>query len=88
DISVTCRTEGDEIRVRVSDNGPGIPETDLPFIFDRFYRVNAARTGGSGHSGLGLAIARTIAVNHGGSINASNLPGGGVAFDLLLRGLR
>lgn len=81
-IRVRCRVENGEVHVRVSDNGPGIPDADLPYIFDRFYRVDSARTGGSGHSGLGLAIARAIVKNHGGTIEVSNLPEGGAAFDL------
>jgi two-component system sensor histidine kinase MprB len=58
----------------VNDHGPGIPDADLPFIFDRFYRSPAAR--GTAGSGLGLAIVRQIAVLHGGTTTAENSPQG------------
>ena len=68
----------------VRDDGPGIPEEHLPHIFERFHRADAARTGGSGHAGLGLAIAKTIADNHQGLIAATTRPGGGACFTLSL----
>ena len=68
----------------VRDDGPGIPEEHLPHIFDRFHRADAARTGGSGHTGLGLAIAKTIADNHQGLLAATTRPGGGACFTLSL----
>ena len=61
--------------LEVRDFGPGFEETDLPRIFDRFYRSEASR--GVPGSGLGLAIARKVTVEHGGQIYASNAPGGG-----------
>lgn len=85
DTIVRCRAVDDEVRVQVEDCGPGIPEDDLPRLFDRFFRVDPARTGGSGHSGLGLAIAKTIVENLHGSLKASNREGGGAAFELRLR---
>jgi signal transduction histidine kinase len=60
----------DGVQVEVSDEGTGVPLDDLDRIFDRFYRVNGARTSGSGGAGLGLAIARSIVELHGGSIRA------------------
>lgn len=68
----------------VRDDGPGIPEANLPHIFERFHRADAARTGGSGHTGLGLAIAKTIADNHKGLLTATSRPGGGACFTLTL----
>jgi len=71
-------------RFSVRDDGPGIAEQDLPHLFDRFYRADKARTGGSGHSGLGLAIAKTIVQNHGGQIHVESQPGSGCTFVVTL----
>jgi len=68
----------------VRDDGPGISAEDLPHIFERFYRADKARTGTSGHTGLGLAIARIIAENHSGSINVVSSPGEGATFTVSL----
>jgi two-component system sensor histidine kinase MprB len=59
----------------VRDHGPGFDEADLPHVFDRFYRAEAAR--GLPGSGLGLAIVRQAAESHGGWVSAANAPGGG-----------
>ncbi len=69
--------------VTVRDHGPGIDSSDLPFVFDRFYRARAAR--GLPGSGLGLAIVRQVAESHGGSVSAENAEGGGtlIRFELL-----
>ncbi|MGW3248287.1 sensor histidine kinase [Streptomyces sp. NPDC001070] len=64
--------------VEVRDRGPGVPEADLPRIFDRFHRADAARS--LPGSGLGLAIVREIAVAHGGTAFARNRPGGGAVI--------
>jgi two-component system, OmpR family, sensor histidine kinase MprB len=71
---------GGEVTVR--DHGPGVPEADRPFIFDRFYRSDAAR--GQPGSGLGLAIVRQIAESHGGRVDVENAKGGGARFRLVL----
>lgn len=60
------------VRLVVSDTGKGIPEQDLPFIFDRFWKGNRARTRGESGSGLGLAIARQLVQAHGGQIEAAS----------------
>jgi signal transduction histidine kinase len=76
----------DAVLIAVSDTGPGIPEEHLPRVFDRFYKVDAARSGTpipSG-SGLGLSIVRAIIERHGGSIVARNAPEGGAVFELRL----
>jgi signal transduction histidine kinase len=72
------------VRFEVSDEGTGVPADDLERIFDRFYRVNGARTSGSGGAGLGLAIARSIVELHGGSIKAEPCQPSGcrIVFDL------
>jgi signal transduction histidine kinase len=83
--------EGGEVRVAttvsnglatlsVTDTGPGIPAEDQPHIFERFYRVDKARTGIQGHTGLGLAICKAIVDAHNGSIEVRSLPGHGSTF--------
>jgi two-component system, OmpR family, sensor histidine kinase MprB len=69
-------------QVAVRDHGPGVPEADRPFIFDRFYRSEAARS--QPGSGLGLAIVRQIADSHGGRVEVESAPGGGACFRLTL----
>jgi len=70
--------------ITVRDTGAGIPEDSLPYIFDRFYRAERSRSREEGGSGLGLAIARNLAEAQGGSLSASNHPGGGAVFELKL----
>jgi signal transduction histidine kinase len=75
--------EGDgQVELEVSDTGVGIPEAQLPLIFERFYRADPSRT--TGGAGLGLSIARQIAEAHGGTIEVSSKPGEGSTFTLLL----
>jgi two-component system OmpR family sensor kinase/two-component system sensor histidine kinase BaeS len=66
------------VRITVNDNGPGIPEQDLPFIFDRFWRKDKSRSRISGGTGLGLAIAKQLVEAQGGMISATNLREGGL----------
>lgn len=68
--------------VRVRDHGPGIPDEDLPHVFDRFYRAPAARAAAG--SGLGLAIVEQVAIAHGGHVGAANAPDGGAVLTLSL----
>jgi signal transduction histidine kinase len=70
-VSVRASPITDGFRVEVSDEGAGVPPADIGRIFDRFYRVDAARGSGAGGAGLGLAIARSIVELHGGSIWAA-----------------
>jgi two-component system sensor histidine kinase MprB len=77
---VDLTVAGGEVIVR--DHGPGVPAADRPFIFDRFYRSEAAR--GRPGSGLGLAIVRQIAENHGGRVDVEEAEGGGARFRLVL----
>lgn len=70
--------------VEVQDSGPGIPPEALPHIFERFYRADHARSRDKGGFGLGLAIARQLAVAHGGNLTAANAPSGGAVFTLTL----
>lgn len=73
-----------EAGITVTDNGPGIPRDELPRIFDRFFRVDAARSRTEGGSGLGLAICREIVEAHGGRVWAESDEGTGSAFSLSL----
>lgn len=81
-IHVSAQADFTVIRVEVTDTGIGISPAQLPYIFDRFYRGDTART--QGGSGLGLAIALEIAKAHGGSIEASSSPGAGATFQVTL----
>ena len=83
EVRVALRVDDDDALLTVADRGPGIPDADLPRLFDRFYRGDAARTRGEG-VGLGLAIAHWVASAHGGSLGAANRDGGGALFTLRL----
>ena len=74
------------VRITVRDTGPGIPAEHLPRVFDRFYKVDAARAGTAvpSGSGLGLSIVRAIIERHGGTVSASNASDGGARFELHL----
>ena len=80
-----CLLDGqDHVAIRVSDTGVGIPEEDLPQLFDRFYRVNKDRSRATGGSGLGLAISKQIVDLHGGSLFVRSEVGAGSTFDVRL----
>jgi signal transduction histidine kinase len=70
--------DGKEVVINISDNGPGVPEADLPFIFNRFWRGEKSRSRVSGGAGLGLAIAKLLVEGQGGRIVASSRPEGGL----------
>ena len=75
---------GDAIVVRVSDRGPGIPDTDLTRVFERFYRVEDSRARNPGGTGLGLAIVKHLVGLHDGTVEAAHRPGGGSVFTIVL----
>jgi heavy metal sensor kinase len=80
-VTVSAGLEGESAVLRVSDTGMGIPAEHLSQVFERFYRVDPARTrSAGGGSGLGLAISRWIARAHGGEIRAESAPGQGTTF--------
>jgi two-component system sensor histidine kinase SenX3 len=86
DSAVDVETEaiGDELVVTVRDHGIGIPGRDLERIFERFYRVDHARSRATGGTGLGLAIVRHVAHAHGGEITVESVEGEGSTFKLIL----
>ena len=83
-VQVRTRADGNGVEVMVVDQGVGIPSRDLDRIFERFYRVDKARSRETGGTGLGLAIVRHVATNHGGEILVSSQEGEGSTFVLRL----
>lgn len=83
-IKINVRPEGDFVAFVVSDTGMGIPEEDLPRIFERFYRVEKARSSDRGGTGLGLAIAKEITEAHGGNISIKSKVGEGTEIAIRL----
>jgi heavy metal sensor kinase len=84
-VTVAISEERDAIRVAVQDNGPGISPEDAPRLFDRFYRVDRARSRREGGNGLGLAIVKELVEAQGGRVELHSAPGFGATFTLLLR---
>lgn len=85
-ITLRAESNGSKVCLSVMDTGEGIPPEHLPYIFDRFYRADPARTRDKGGAGLGLAIARAIVEAHGGTITAASegKPGRGSVFTIRL----
>jgi two-component system, OmpR family, sensor histidine kinase BaeS len=88
-IRVGARLEADArgakwLDISVQDTGSGIDAADLPSIFDRFFRIDRARSGSHGGSGLGLSIVKAIITGHGGSVRAESTPGEGTRISFTL----
>lgn len=83
-IRVRVAPRGREVAVSVADNGPGVPASDLPYLFERFWRRDPSRRRATGGSGLGLSIARHIVEAHKGRIWAEPTPGGGLTVTFTL----
>lgn len=83
-IEITGRMDERGLYMEVSDQGPGIPEEDLPFLFERFYKADKSRTRGRSGTGLGLAIAKNIIDAHRGNISVKSKLGQGTTFSFFL----
>ena len=79
-VQVSLERRGAQVVLTVADRGPSIPEEDLPRIFERFYRVDKARSRAAGGTGLGLSIVRDTVLRRGGTVEAANRSGGGAVF--------
>ncbi|MFH8443557.1 sensor histidine kinase [Streptomyces sp. NPDC018026] len=87
-VEVSVRWDADTAVVAVADDGEGVPAADRERIFERFVRLDDARSRDDGGAGLGLAIARDVAVRHGGTLTVHDAPAGGALFELRLPGVR
>ena len=83
-LSITAKRDGQTIAIAIADNGPGIPFSAQPFVFDRFYRVHKDRSRDGGGTGLGLSIVKNIILAHGGTVSVESTPGQGATFHLRL----
>ena len=84
-LGIRIKDVGDFIQVEIEDNGQGIPQKDLPYIFDRFYRTDASRNSATGGSGIGLSIVRKIVEDHGGKIWATSKENVGTIMYFVIR---
>ena len=83
-VVVTARAEDSMVLLTVSDQGVGIPATEIDRIFERFYRVDPARARTTGGTGLGLSIVKHVAATHGGEVKVWSVPGEGSSFTMAL----
>jgi len=86
EVQITAQKVDNSVHLTVADHGLGIPSDDLERIFERFYRVDRARSRATGGTGLGLAIVRHVATNHGGDVLVTSREGEGSTFTLRLPG--
>ncbi len=82
-IMVECQSLSNKIIIKVKDSGPGIPKADLPYLFDRFYRVDKSRSKKTGGMGIGLSITKAIVEKHEGEIFAESEIGQGAVFTMV-----
>jgi signal transduction histidine kinase len=83
-ITISGERENDKAVIRVTDSGEGIPEKELDYLFDRFYRVDPSRQSNSGESGLGLSIVKALVEAHGGQVSVQSEVGVGTTFTFSL----
>ncbi len=83
-VAVGIEQDGGDVVLRIDDDGAGIPEPERERVFERFARLDEARSRDAGGAGLGLAIAREIALRHHGTLTAAGAPGGGARFTFVL----
>jgi len=83
-LSITAKRNDSHLTIAIADNGPGIPLSAQPFVFDRFYRVHKDRSRDGGGTGLGLSIVKNIILAHGGTISVDSTPGQGATFHIRL----
>jgi two-component system, OmpR family, sensor histidine kinase BaeS len=83
-VSIRLEKENNFIKIEVEDNGIGIPDKDLPYIFERFYRGDVSRSRETGGAGIGLTITKTLVEAHGGRIDVESVEGKGSIFRLRL----
>ncbi len=83
DIYITVKENPEDIEISISDSGPGITKKDLKRIFERFYRVDKARSRELGGTGLGLAIVKHVALTHGGRVDVQSTPDEGSTFTII-----
>jgi signal transduction histidine kinase len=84
-INIRVKDVGDFIQVEMEDNGRGISQHDLPYIFDRFFRADASRNSATGGSGIGLSIVKKIIDDHGGKIWATSKEDNGTTMYFVIR---
>ena len=82
-LRIKARTDDDNVYLAFADTGAGIPPEHLPYVFERFYKGDAARAADSAGSGLGLSITKAIVERHGGTIRVTSQPGH-TAFTIVL----
>jgi signal transduction histidine kinase len=79
-VNVTIKSEGERVKVLVTDSGPGISQEDLPHIFERFYRVDKSRNRMDGGAGLGLSLVKSITEAHNGKVYVESVVNVGSVF--------